>query len=436
MKTLRKINIIFSLILLGIGMSNSSIIVSGNTQGWDANIAVVFSTGGLGDQSYNDMANTGLLEARIAHNLSVSTVEPRDIPAINTNIETFAQDSEKDLIVAIGFSAASGINLAATAHPERNFILVDAVIDLPNVASITFKEHEGSFLVGAMAALTTNSNKLGFLGGMDIPLINRFGSGFEQGARWINPDITFAWAYSPDSANPWGDLAGGKVVAETMIANGIDIIFAAAGGTGLGVFEAAKEATDAGTKTYAIGVDSNQDHLKKGIVLTSMMKRVDIAVKSQIDSVVDGSWDNGTISLGLAEGGVGITPMEYTQSEANSVCGSSTRLEYVNSLAEFIIDGSIPIDETRQILQDRNKIPHGCLYATETQTVITETKTEVVTEVATFTITEPPEEATTTKTVEVTKTFSETKSEVGIYAPGIGGIIVLGVLTFLVRRRK
>lgn len=194
MKALRdrsiKITIIFCLILLGIGMSNSSIIVSGNTEGWDANIAVVFSTGGLGDQSFNDMANSGLLQARIVHNLSVSTFEPNDIPTLNTAIETFAQDSEKDLIIAVGFSAENGIRSSAANHPEQDFTILDSSIKLPNVASVTFREQEGSFLAGAMAALTSTSGKLGFLGGIDIPLINRFGSGFEQGAHWINPSVT------------------------------------------------------------------------------------------------------------------------------------------------------------------------------------------------------------------------------------------------------
>ena len=264
----RSIFTLLFIVLVGIGMSSSIRTTQANTQGYDAVVAVVFSTGGLGDQSFNDAANAGLLQARIAYNLSVSTVEPKDVPAINTNLMTFGADSENDLVIAIGFSSAEGVNSSARANTGTNFTLIDMVIDLPKVANIVFKEQEGSFLAGAMAALTTESDKLGFLGGLDIPLINRFGAGFEQGAKWINPDVTVTWAYSPDSSNPWGDLAGGKTVAQSMIDTGVDIIFAAAGGTGLGVFDAAKEATDAGSKTYAIGVDSNQDHLKKGIILT------------------------------------------------------------------------------------------------------------------------------------------------------------------------
>lgn len=347
----RNILTLLFIVLVATGMS-SSIRTTANTQGYDAVVAVVFSTGGLGDQSFNDAANVGLLQSRIAHNLSVSTVEPKDVPAINTNLMTFGADAENDLVIAIGFSSAEGVNASARANTGTDFTLIDAVIALPNVANIVFKEQEGSFLAGAMAALTTTTNKLGFLGGLDIPLINRFGAGFEQGARYINPAITVAWAYSPDSSNPWGDLAGGKTVAESWIDIGIDVIFSAAGGTGLGVFDAAKEATDAGTKTYAIGVDSNQDHLKKGIVLTSMLKRVDVAVKSQIDAKVAGTWDNGTTVLGLAEGGVGISDMEHTQAEANAACGTMTRLEYVNSLSPGIIDGSTFINESRSDTSD------------------------------------------------------------------------------------
>lgn len=377
----RSIFTLLFITLIALGMSSATRTVQANTEGWDANIAVVFSTGGLGDQSFNDAANAGLLEARIAHNLTVATVEPKDVPAINTNLETFAQDSEKDLIIAIGFSSEGGVFLAAQAHPDRNFTLIDAVSNQTNVANIVFKEEQGSFLAGAMAALTTTTGKLGFLGGLDIPLINRFGSGFEQGARWVDPTITVAWAYSPDSSNPWGDLSGGKTVAETMIANGADVIFAAAGGTGLGVFNAAKDATDAGTKTYAIGVDSNQDHLKKGIVLTSMLKRVDVVVKAQIDAVVAKTWTNGTQSLGLAEGAVGITDMVHTQAEANAVCGTETRLEYANSFSAGIISGAIAINPLKQNATDYNTVAHPCGTPPATSSIVPTTvvTTQIVT---------------------------------------------------------
>lgn len=236
--------------------------------------------------------------------------------------------------------------------------------------------------------------------------------------------------------NPWNDPAGGKTVAETMIAAGVDIIYAAAGVTGLGVFDAAKGASDAGSKTYAIGVDSNQDHLNKGIVLTSTMKRMDVAVETQIDMIVDGSWSGEQFNLGLAEGAVGITPMEFTQAEATSPCGSTTRLNYVNSLAPFIIGGGIQIDEDRlQSPSTYNTIDRSsCPEIIGVTATVTETLG--FPDTVTITTTEQPSEATTTKTIQVTETFSETKSEVGIYAPGIGSIIFLGVLTFLIRRRK
>ncbi|MCE7735994.1 MAG: BMP family ABC transporter substrate-binding protein [Candidatus Heimdallarchaeota archaeon] len=379
----RSIFTLLFITLLAMGMSSAVRTAQANTQGYDAVVAVVFSTGGLGDQSFNDAANAGLLQARIQHNISVTTVEPKDVPAINTQLLNFGADSENDLVIAIGFSSAGGLNATALANPGTDFTLIDSVVPLPNVANIVFKEQEGSFLAGAMAALTTESNKLGFLGGLDIPLINRFGSGFEQGAKWINPAITVTWAYSPDAANPWGDLAGGKTVAQSMIDTGVDIIFSAAGGTGLGVFDAAQEATDAGSKTYAIGVDSNQDHLKKGTVLTSMLKRVDVAVKSQIDAKVDGTWDNGTQVLGLEEGGVSITEMEHTQAEANAVCGTTTRLAYVNSLSPGIIDGSIYINESRIVVDaEFNSVAHPCGAAPTTTSEEPTTVTSVITSVS------------------------------------------------------
>lgn len=355
-------------------------IKSSNTQGYDAVIAVVFNTGGLYDQGYNDVADAGLVEARNEYSLSMSTVEPIDVSAIASNLLLFGADPEYDLVISLGFASADGVTAAAQAYLQKNFTIVDSVVDLPNVASVIFKEHEGSFLAGAMAALTTSSDKLGFLGGLDVPLVNRFGSGFEQGARWINPDVEITWAYSPKLANPWDDLIGGKAVAESMIDSGIDIIFSAAGRTGFGVFDAAQEATDTGKKTYAIGTDANQDNLKPGTILTSVIKSLDVAVKTQIDNVVAGTWKNGTYVMGLKDGGVNITGMEFTQTEANSACGNTTRLGFVNALATSISNGNITVEENILPQAEWNRFAHNCtgtFYVEPAQTASTTTSSSV-----------------------------------------------------------
>jgi basic membrane protein A len=314
----------------------------------DASIAVVFSTGGLGDQSFNDAANEGLQNAKTDFaSITTASTEPADVPEINAAIEGYAVDGTYDLIIAIGFSSAAGVNASALAHPSQHYMIIDAVVDLPNVASITFKEHEGSFLVGALAAMVSETGSIAFLGGLDIPLINKFRAGYEQGAKYINPDIELAATYSPSPDNPWNDQAGGKTVAEDFIQNGADVIYAAAGGTGIGVFDAADEATTASKSVYAIGVDSNQDHLKEGIVLTSMVKRVDVAVYGQIKAVVEDTWTASIVSLGLAEDGVGITDMQFTQTEKNAEYSTGvTNYEKVLELKQMIIDGDIVVDET------------------------------------------------------------------------------------------
>ncbi|MHA2253014.1 MAG: BMP family lipoprotein [Candidatus Kariarchaeaceae archaeon] len=329
----------------------------------NAKIAIVFSTGGLGDQSFNDAANEGKIRAIAANpGISVDQFEPTDITGINTQIEAYAAATEPyDLIVAVGFTATDGVNASATSHPTQQFIIIDSVVDLPNVASVVFSEHEGSYLAGAMAAMVSENDDIAFLGGLDIPLINKFLAGYRQGARYINPDITVRHTYSPDPTNPWGDLAGGKVVAEEFIEQGSDVIYAAAGGTGIGVMNAAAEA-DEDHKVYAIGVDSNQDHLQEGFVLTSMIKRVDVAVETQIQAIVDGTWTAGFEELTLAKNGVGISNMTYTQTEANAEYETGvTRMEKIEEITADINDGTIVVaselDPDFDPLTDTDEVP-------------------------------------------------------------------------------
>ena len=314
-------------------------------------VAIVYSTGGLGDNSFNDAAKAGLDAAKETHGDALEVKEACEssctVADITTQLAALEAEGVYDLIIGIGFSAGDGVTAAANGS-STNFMIIDSVVDLPNVASVTFKEHEGSFLAGALAAMVTTTKKLGFLGGLDIPLINKFGAGFEHGAKYIDSTITVTVAYSPDPNNPWGDLAGGKQVAETMIEAGADVVYAAAGGTGLGVFDAVSAANNAstdGAKFYGVGVDSNQDGLSEGNVLTSMLKRVDVAVETQIDAVVGGTWAAGVTELGLAEGGVGITDMEFTpEAKTGDHDGDGTsNFDEVAALADEIKAGNIVV---------------------------------------------------------------------------------------------
>ncbi len=337
---------IFSILLLAT-MLFASMGMNVSAQAPDAQIALVFSTGGLGDQSFNDAANVGKTKAVTDFSgITVDQTEPDDIDGITAAIESYAAEGTYDLVIGIGFTATDGIAASAALHTDQNFMIVDSVVDLPNVASIVFSEHEGSFLAGAMAAMVSENGDIGFLGGLDIPLINKFLAGYRQGARYINPDIVVRHGYSPNPANPWGDLDGGKAFAENFIELGSDVVYAAAGGTGLGVMTAAKEASTEDHTIYAIGVDSNQDHIEEGYVLTSMIKRVDVAVYDQIEAIVGGTWVNGLTVLDLAAEGVGITDMEFTQDEANAEYEDGTRMDMIDDITADIIDGTIVVNDT------------------------------------------------------------------------------------------
>jgi basic membrane protein A len=314
-------------------------------------IGVIFATGGLGDLSFNDAAYQGMQDSITKYagnndiNVSFIYREPTNIPEFETYQEEFASNGSIDLIICVGFLQTSALNITAQAYPSQKFVLIDDVLDLTNVNSITFKEHEGSFLVGAMAAFATETDKLGFLGGLDIYLINKFRAGYEQGAKFVNPDIEITAKYSPNPDNPWGDLAGGKEVAETLYGEGIDVIYAAAGGTGIGVFEAANETTGA----LAIGVDSDQDYIAPGKVLCSMLKKVETAVSTSVDALVEGTWEGGASQLGLAEDGVGISNMTYTESYKNKQVEfdgvTKSAYEHIQDIRQQIIDGDIVVGD-------------------------------------------------------------------------------------------
>jgi basic membrane protein A len=230
--------------------------------------------------------------------------------------------------VAIGFAQGSSLEKVAKDFPKVEFAIIDSVVNLPNVQSIVFKEHEGSFLVGMMAALASKTGKVGFIGGMDIPLIRKFQCGYEQGARFANPKVEVSANMTGTTPAAWRDPARGAELAKAQFARGVDVVFAAAGGTGTGVYQAAK---DAGR--LAIGVDSNQNHLHPGTMLTSMVKRVDVAVYNAFKDVKPG-----VVSLGLKEGGV-----DYALDEHNARLVTPDMKAKVDAAKADIISGKIKV---------------------------------------------------------------------------------------------
>ena len=270
--------------------------------------AVVFDMGGKFDKSFNEAAFNG------AERFTAETgIQYRDFEVTNPSMREQALRNMArrgaQIVVAMGFAQAAAVEAVATEFPDIKFTLIDMVVDLPNVQSVIFKEHEGSFLVGMLAAMTSKTGKIGFIGGMDIPLIRKFALGYVEGAKHVNPDIEIFQNMTGTTPSAWNDPTKGGELARSQFDRGADVVYAAAGGTGIGVYQAAKD-----TGKLAIGVDSNQNYLHPGTMLTSMIKRVDVAVYESFQDARNGTWQGGIQILGLAEEGVGWAVDEHNRS--------------------------------------------------------------------------------------------------------------------------
>ena len=263
----------------------------------DFRVGLVLDRGGKDDKSFNSSAYQGATEAKQKLGIFLKFTEAADDNAYESLLRAFAQ-RDFDLIIGIGFAQKEAVKKVAAQFPDRHFAIVDSEVDLPNVRSLLFEEQEGSYLVGAIAAMTSKTGKIGFVGGMDIPLIRRFEMGYEAGAKKINPQISVTANYVGVTSEAWNNPPKGKELAIHQYDDGADIIFIAAGASGLGVFDAAEE-----QKKFAIGVDSNQDWIKPGLVLTSMLKRVDRAVYTTIEEAKTGKFTGGVTRFGLADHG-------------------------------------------------------------------------------------------------------------------------------------
>lgn len=260
---------------------------------------MVSDVGGLNDHSFNEAAYNGLQKLK-SDGLAgeIKGVESKRQEDYEPNMQNLV-DAKFDIVWGIGFLMGDATGNNAKKNANQKYGLIDSVVEAPNVASIVFKEEEGSFLMGVIAAKTTKTKKVGFVGGMDIPVIHHFEAGFVAGVMSIDPTIEIKRVYT----GKFDDPAAGKNTALAMIDAKVDVIFHAAGGTGDGVIEAAKE-----KKVYAIGVDKDQNSLGKDTVISSMMKRVDTAVYTVSKQVKDGQFKAGITALGLKEDGVGTAP--------------------------------------------------------------------------------------------------------------------------------
>ncbi|MCX6951455.1 MAG: BMP family ABC transporter substrate-binding protein, partial [Verrucomicrobia bacterium] len=263
--------------------------------------AIIYDMGGKFDKSFNQSASDGTARFKKETGIEVREFEVTNAAQREQAMARFAQRGAQ-IVVAIGFSQASAVEAAAKKFPNVKFAIVDGFVDLPNVQSINFREHESSFLCGMAAAMASKTGKIGFVGGMDIPLIRKFALGYAEGAKFVNPSVEVFQNMTGTTAAAWNDPTKGSELAKSQIGRGADVVFHAAGNTGGGVMQAAK---DAGK--LSIGCDSNQNYLHPGSVLTSAVKRVDVAVYKTIMDAKNGTWKGGPIVLGLAEDGVGYS---------------------------------------------------------------------------------------------------------------------------------
>ena len=273
----------------------------------DISPAVVFDMGGKFDKSFNEGVYNGVEQFKQETGVAYREFEVTNETQREQALRRMAQRGA-DPVLGVGFAQAPAIDKIAQEFPEQRFTIIDAVVEQPNVQSVVFKEHEGSFLVGMIAAMASQTGKVGFVGGMDIPLIRKFACGYEQGAKYISPETEVIQNMTGTTPSAWNDPGRGSELAKGQFDRGVDVVYAAAGGTGIGVYQAA---ADAGK--YAIGVDSNQNFLHPGTMLTSMLKRVDVAAYNAFKTAYDGTWQPGIQVLGLAEDGVGWALDEHNQ---------------------------------------------------------------------------------------------------------------------------
>jgi basic membrane protein A and related proteins len=297
--------------------------------------AVIYDLGGKFDKSFNEAAYNGAEAWKAETGEDYLELELQNDAQREQALRRFASQGANPIVMA-GFMWQATLDSLAPEFPDTNFVVIDTVVDQPNVQSIMFDEHTGSFLVGAIAAMHSESGRIGFVGGMDVPLIHRFFCGYAYGARAVNPDIQLTENYTGTTPAAWNDPVTAGELARAQFDSGVDVVFAAAGGSGLGVLQAA---ADAGR--YSIGVDSNQNYLHPGSVLTSMLKRVDNAVyNSFMEAGDDATFQPGRVDLGLEEEGVG-----YAVDEHNADLIDDEMIARVEELKAGVIAGEVEVHD-------------------------------------------------------------------------------------------
>jgi basic membrane protein A len=306
--------------------------------------AIVYDLGGKFDRSFNEAAYSGAERFKRETGIAYLEFEITNESQREQALRNLARRGAT-ILIAVGFDQRSAVDAVARDFPQAQFVLIDEVASpAANVQSVKFREEEGSFLVGMLAAQSSKTRRIGFIGGMDIPLIHKFACGYLQGARYVDRAILYVENMTGTTPSAWNDPARGAELARTQFDRGVDVVFVAAGGTNLGVLQAAK---DAGR--LAIGADADQNGIQPGSVLTSMVKRVDVAVYDALQSSRAGTFEAGPITLGLKEGGVDWALDAYNRPLVSAA--SETRVEQAKAaiaagtlaVADYTKTGSCPV---------------------------------------------------------------------------------------------
>lgn len=297
-------------------------------------VGLVLDKGGKDDKSFNSAAYAGATQAEKELGIELKFVEATDTNALENLHRSFAR-KKFDLIIGVGFAQKDAVRKIAAQFPDVKFALVDGEVEAANVRSLLFEEHEGSFIVGAIAAMKSKTGVLGFVGGMDIPLIRRFAMGFKAGALHQNKKIKLIENYIGSTGDAWNNPAKAKELVLAQTAAKADVIFVAAGASGMGAFDGAEA-----KKVFAIGVDSNQNWMKPGVILTSMLKRVDKSVYDAIKDARDGKFAAGIVRSGLSNDGVGYSVDQHNQ----SILDAKT-IAQAEAIKKQIISGAIVVPD-------------------------------------------------------------------------------------------
>jgi basic membrane protein A and related proteins len=331
--------VLFALLVLatlGTACKKKEASSGGNQPSSGFKVGLVFDVGGRGDKSFNDAAYRGLERAKKELSTDFEVIEPGEGADREAGLRQLASNKDIKIVFGVGFIFTDDITTVSKEFPEKKFVCIDYTVDttkkIPdNLAAVVFREEEGSFLVGALAALTSKTNTIGFVGGMDSPLIRKFQNGYANGAKYANPKCNVLSGYAGLTGDGFKNPAKGKEIALSQYNKNADVIFHASGVTGKGVFEAALE-----KQKFAIGVDSNQEDEAKGLVLTSMVKVVDEAVFNEINAVKTNSFKGGVSVFGLSNKGV-----DYIYNEKNKALISDSTRAKVESIRAKLVAGEI-----------------------------------------------------------------------------------------------